>query len=237
MAETIDSTNPIIAAVLQDKGVQDAVGKAVLKEATGSSSSGWVVGTSKPASARVEENTNDFGELTDEVKAQQLEVSLEVFHEMESWAAKMRIGMILISIFLILVSLSNIFVSTSTETGFLAIYTCFFGFLLCCYEIAFKRVALLIVTNFGFLYNPKGRMLFLAFVGIMSFQLSLMGKVVFGMLCGAGAVYSYVSCKYPQYGLYMRKLHFYGPDGSAAAPATELSPTTQFQSVNQSENV
>ncbi len=72
-----------------------------------------------------------------------------------------------------------------------------------------QAVAKLIATNFGFLYSLSGRTIFLLFVGFMSFQISLFGKIVMGILYAVGAFHAYVMWKFPRFEEYLRKKHYY----------------------------
>lgn len=99
--------------------------------------------------------------------------------------------------------------SNSLAANFLAIYVLFFSTLICCYEIAFQGIAMIMVQNFGFMYNPVGRSIFLIFTAIMLFQLSLMGRVMFGLLLLAGIFQIGINCRHPKFEQYMRITHFY----------------------------
>lgn len=46
--------------------------------------------------------------------------------------------------------------SNSVSENFIAMYVFFFSTLICCYELAMRQIAIMIVQNFGFLYNPIG---------------------------------------------------------------------------------
>lgn len=132
----------------------------------------------------------------------------------------MRMFMLGIATLMIITAWYNIG-SSSTEVSdsFLAMYLFFFATLICCYELAIKRVAILIVQNFGFMYNAFGKMGFLLFVAFICFELSTMGKVCFALLLCYGVANIYVHFKHPQYPRYMRAMHFY-----ARAKAKRPSP-------------
>ena len=98
----------------------------------------------------------------------------------------------------------------NVSENFIAIYVFFFSTLICCYELAMRQIAMMIVQNFGFLYNPIGKVIFLSFVGILLFQLSTMGIVVFCFLVIGGLVQIYVNFKHPKYQTYMRATHYHG---------------------------
>jgi COPI associated protein len=58
----------------------------------------------------------------------------------------------------------------SFPTIVLACYLFAFACILCCFETHLKAIARKIAENFGFLYNAKGRAVFLLFVGILCFR-------------------------------------------------------------------
>ncbi len=153
-------------------------------------------------------------DVSDAHKALQLQVSTEEFMHIKQWAQKMRVGMVIISILMVVIGLSNVIAGASTETSLLACYLIFFALLLCCYEMAIKRVAIQIAINFGFIYSPKGRLIFLVFLALLCFQLSLFGKILFAMLLVMGLLYAYICYKHPQFPVYMRKLHYFGKDAT-----------------------
>jgi COPI associated protein len=53
------------------------------------------------------------------------------------------------------------------QTIVLAAYLLAFACILCCFETHIGFVARLAAANFGFLYNAKGRAVFLLFIGIL----------------------------------------------------------------------
>eukprot|EP01038_Epipyxis_sp_PR26KG_P007522 gene7522-10246_t len=126
------------------------------------------------------------------------------------WERNLRISMLIIATLMIITSWYNLFSSSvKISTSFLAVYLFFFSVMVCCFELAFRQVAVIIVQNFGFMYSAIGRALFLMFLAILCFQLSTMGKVMFGLLIGYLIVLSYVNCKHPQYNKYMRTKHYF----------------------------
>lgn len=132
----------------------------------------------------------------------------------------MRIFMLGIAALMIITAWYNIGSSTSQlSDSFLAMYLFFFATLICCFELAIKRVALFIVQNFGFLYNAIGKFAFLTFVAFICYELSTMGKVCFALLLAYAVANIYVHFKHPQYPRYMRAMHFY-----ARAKAKRPSP-------------
>ena len=118
--------------------------------------------------------------------------------------------MITVSVLCIITSWYNLATaSNSVSTNFLAVYVFFFSMMICCYELALKQAAILIVQNFGFMYNPVGRSVFLMFLAILLYQLSTMGKVMFGVLIAMAVLQVYVDIKHPKFETYKRTMHFY----------------------------
>jgi COPI associated protein len=98
----------------------------------------------------------------------------------KKWAYNLRVAMIVVSTLCVITSWYNLATaSNSIANNFLAVYVFFFSMIVCCYEVAIRQVTFIIVQNFGFMYNPVGRSIFLIFVAILLFQLSTMGQVMF----------------------------------------------------------
>lgn len=140
-----------------------------------------------------------------------LDVTEEELSEIKKWARILRYSMIILSTLMLITAWYNIFsvTSPSISATFIALYLTVFSCLICCFEIAFRQVALFIVQNFGFMYHAPGRTIFLIFVAIVFFQLSIMGKVVFSLMVVWGCLNAYVNYKHPKYNQYLKKLHFY----------------------------
>ena len=62
--------------------------------------------------------------------------------------------------------------------------------------------------NFGFLYNPLGRWLFLIFVSVLCSRLGILGYASIAAIGSSQLLYTYIMCKYPKYETYMRKMHY-----------------------------
>ena len=67
-----------------------------------------------------------------------------------------------------------------------------------------------IAVNFGFLYTLTGRMIFLLFVGIMSYSLSIFGKAAMAILFLVGLFHAVLMCVFPKFSEYVRQKDFYG---------------------------
>lgn len=59
-------------------------------------------------------------------------------------------------------------------------------------------MAKLIAVNFGFMYTMVGRMVFLLFVGFMSFSLKLFGQLAMAILYLVFCFHIFVYVKYPR---------------------------------------
>lgn len=137
--------------------------------------------------------------------------------QIENWAKKLRMGYLVTSV---LMSLAAFFQLGTNNLGvlFLALYVWFFALLIFCFELALTVVSRLIAQNFGFLYNPISRCLFLFFVMMMCYELGLIGKIVMAMLAVIGSVNIYVVIKHPQYEEYLRRQHYFkGEHGPVVA--------------------
>lgn len=151
--------------------------------------------------------------------------------KIEGWAKKLRVAMIVVSTLCIITAFYNLANTSNTvATNFLAVYVFFFSTLVCCYEIAVKQVVLIIVSNFGFLYNPIGRTIFICFLAVLLFQLSTMGMVMFAVLLAMGIVQIYVDCRHPKFEKYKMVIHYYGRASaqfrSAPPPMAMENPST-----------
>lgn len=97
----------------------------------------------------------------------------EELKKIKRWAHLLRIAMISICSFTIFTAFYNIGTSSSSvSTGFISMYVFVFASLLCCYEVGWRQVVFYIVQNFGFMYNPVGRMIFIVFTAILCFEIS-----------------------------------------------------------------
>lgn len=139
-----------------------------------------------------------------------LDVDEKELAKIQKWSKVLRTSMLIIAALVMITAYYNIASTSSTlSSGFLAMYLLFFSCMLCCFEIAYKTISIYLVQNFGFLYNPYGKFVFLTFVGMVCFQLSTMGKVMFGLLILYGLVNIYVNFIHPKYPQYLRIMHFY----------------------------
>lgn len=138
-------------------------------------------------------------------------VDEEELYLIEKWVKILRVGMIIISTLMAITAFYN-FLNAANDmaTNLLAFYVLFFSILICCYEISMRMIAIYIVQNFGFLYNPAGRTLFYIFCAFLCWSLSVMGKVAFALLITAIAVRLVVDCKHPKLEQYLMIKHFHG---------------------------
>lgn len=159
-----------------------------------------------------QDRRNQQGTIADE---DVLNITEEELAIIKKWARILRFSMIAIATGLILVAFFN-FAGSSISTSMLSLYLFLFSLLLCCFECGIKQVAYVIVQNFGFMYNSVGRVLFLLLVAFISFEVSLLGKVMFGLMLGYGFLSCVIYCKHPMYGKYMRNLHFYNREAKSS---------------------
>jgi len=111
----------------------------------------------------------------------------------------MRLVNVGLSVLLAAASAVTILSVTSLTTGVICLYIFVFACLLCCFETHLTQIKQIISTNFGFLYNAKGRAVFLLFIGLLSFNLGLLGKIAGGLMLANAVFNFYIICKYPEY--------------------------------------
>ena len=97
------------------------------------------------------------------------------------WAKKLRNGYLLASA---IMSFAAFFSLGTNDLAllFIALYVWFFAVLIFCFELALSVVSKQIAENFGFMYNPLARTIFLVFVMMLCFELGLLGKISMVML-------------------------------------------------------
>lgn len=175
------------------------------------------------AAVDTEEHDNElWNKNANPVDPSVLDVDEKELAEIKRLSRMMRLAMIGIATLMIITGWYNALgSSTSVSDSFLAIYLFFFAIILCCFELAIRSVAMWIVQNFGFMYNAVGKIVFLAFVAIMAFQLSTLGKVCFALLLAYSAANVYIQCKHPQYARYQRLIHYY--NRARASKRTNIS--------------
>lgn len=151
-----------------------------------------------------------------------LDVDEKELGRIRYWARILRISMLAICTLMMITAFYNFlsFSAANLSTSFLAAYLFVFATLLCCYECGLRMISVQLVQNFGFLYNPFGRFVFIMFVGFICFDMSTMGIVCFTFLLLYGIVNTYVHFKHPQYGRYLRATHAYNRATAKRGPAT-----------------
>ncbi len=153
--------------------------------------------TSKDAAANQENEPNA------------IDVDPAELEEMKKWAAKLRITNLIVCALLMLAAFFSLG-SNDLSLVFIAMYVWGFALLLCCYELGLSAIAKLIAQNFGFIYNPIPRRVFVVLIAILCYELGLIGKIAMGILLGSECVYAYVVFKHPKFSKLMKLKHFYG---------------------------
>ncbi len=98
-----------------------------------------------------------------------------------------------------LVAVLELLKSPTAAAGILSVYLLMFSCLLCCFEVHLKLVSEKIAKNFGFLFNPIGRIFFLIFIGIICFSFkSIIGYIGGGCMCANALFNGYVLFRYPE---------------------------------------
>jgi hypothetical protein len=210
--------NPVVQDAALDAAknpeVQKAVGNAAWSAAKDPNNQ-------KAAGDATVKAITDYDKAGHAAAASSITVSKEELDIISGWASRLRIAMLLLSTLMVVVAFFNIItISLSIAHYFLAGYVLFFAVLICCYEIAFSYCSKRIATNFGFMYHPWGRTVFLLFVAILLFNLSLFGIILGAVLVAISLVYIYVHLKHPAFETYMRKLHYHKQASGGGAPST-----------------
>lgn len=111
----------------------------------------------------------------------------------------MRVANVLVAILMVLSSVTSFLTAADVSSLVLGAYISCFGCLMCCFEAHLKQVSILLADNFGFLYNAKGRCLFLLLVGTLCFSLNIIGKITGALTCCVAAFNLYVLVKHPNW--------------------------------------
>jgi endonuclease/exonuclease/phosphatase (EEP) superfamily protein YafD len=67
-----------------------------------------------------------------------------------------------------------------------------------------------LAVNFGFMYYMSGRIVFLVFLGFMSYRISIFGIAAMAFLYLVALVHSGIVCRFPVYSEYVRQKDYYG---------------------------
>ena len=81
---------------------------------------------------------------------------------------------------------------------------------MCCFECGLNFFSTVLAINFGFLYTLSGRLLFLLFVGFMSFSLSTFGIAAMAYLYLVGLIHAGIMLYYPKFSQYVRQKDYFG---------------------------
>lgn len=201
--DTSSVSNPMLQNPMVQDAIQQAVNEAVQKAVEDSNS---VQNESK--SHTNEPPPKEPKVYSEDVKkdAFELGVGEEEFVQIKQWTRNLRIAMLVVATSMILLALSNLS-TDSMSTFFMCFYILFFACLLCAFELSLATLSKFLLVNFGFLYNSKARSIFLVLVGILCYQMSIFGKVVFAMILFMCVAYSYISWKHPKFEYYVKRLH------------------------------
>jgi len=127
----------------------------------------------------------------------------------------MRIANMVICILIATVAIIKMIAVTSVSAGVISVYLVFFSCMVTCFELQLKVLMDIIGTNFGFLYNGKGRAIFFLFIAFLTFTLGLFGYILGSIMVLNGFFNLYVIWKFPQY----EEMAFQGMEQEAKAYA------------------
>jgi hypothetical protein len=88
----------------------------------------------------------------------------------------------------------------SVPVALSACYLIVFSLLLLCFECNFEFLNLMIVRNFGFMFNWGGRLIFLLLTGTLAFGLGAMGIAAGCFTAAVIIINMYILCRYREFG-------------------------------------
>ena len=127
---------------------------------------------------------------------------------MQKYATMLRVAFIIVAILMGAAAYLRLATTPSISTVFVALYVWFFALVICCFELAIGFIAKIIAENFGFMYFPTGKGVFLAFVSFLCLDLSIFGIICTCLLLVLMCVNIYVMFKFPKYDAWLRYKHY-----------------------------
>uniref|UniRef100_A0A7S2WC07 Uncharacterized protein n=1 Tax=Rhizochromulina marina TaxID=1034831 RepID=A0A7S2WC07_9STRA len=112
----------------------------------------------------------------------------------------MRLANVAVAVLMVTAALTTFITSSSLSTAVIALYISCFGCLVCCFETHLKQVSIIIADNFGFMYNAKGRFIFMILMATLCMTLNVFGQITGGLMYGVALYNLYVICMHPEYG-------------------------------------
>jgi hypothetical protein len=103
------------------------------------------------------------------------DISKEELDKVKWYHIGLRFTYMLSAIIMLVASILTLSDPPNIALGFFAFYVLMFAILIFSFEIHLSGIAHIIAVNFGFMYSLIGRLLFLCFVGFMTFQLGEAG--------------------------------------------------------------
>ena len=172
-----------------------------------------------------------------------LDLDPELMKRMRFYHTILRVAYMVAAIVMSAAAALSLIAQTNVSAAFFAIYVLFFCLIMCCFEVGLnvslkhlhtflailtpdsltlssfflcffsQFISSFIAINFGFLYTLTGRIIFLLFVGFMSYSLSIFGKAAMALLYLVGFIHALIMCKFPKFSEYVRQKDFYGSRG------------------------
>jgi len=144
------------------------------------------------------ESTNPYGK----------DISKEELDKIKWYHIGLRVAYMISAIIMLVASILTLSDPPNIALGFFAFYVLMFALLIFSFEIHLSGVAHLIAVNFGFMYSLIGRLLFLCFVGFMTFQLGEAGIAAMALLAFSALLHGALIYKFPFFQEYQRMLHY-----------------------------
>jgi hypothetical protein len=196
------------------KAIAEAAQNPVIQQAAVNSlNTGNVTSVVSAIGSAIGLNQNQFAKLDVESSHGSesnsvIDLDPKELEEIEIWIGKLKNLYLGVGILMLIAGIFSLG-TNNLATLFLAFYVSFFGILIVCVEVALKAVARVIAENFGFLYNPVMRFLFLFLNMVLCYELGLIGKIAVCVLAFTGCTHIYVAWRHPQFEHVLRKKHYY----------------------------
>jgi hypothetical protein len=157
----------------------------------------------------IENNTSSAGNAPAHDPSSEFVIEEATLKSMQNWHLALRLCYMSAAIFMGVAAGLSLQSQKNLGLIFFALYVLFFSAVICCFEFNLQMIASGIAVNFGFLYTLTGRMIFLLFVGFMSFSLGTLGIIAMCCLYAVGLFHGYLMYKFPRFEEYLRKKHYY----------------------------
>lgn len=153
----------------------------------------------------------ESGNSSRQIQSQpETEIDPDTLRRMKNWHLLLRLSYMSAAILMAAASVISLEIQPDVGLAFFAVYVFVFSILIFCFEVNLSICARPLAINFGFLYTPIGRCIFLLFVSFMVFSLQLpLAYAAFAVLLAVGLLHLVILCKFPRFEDYLRRLHYF----------------------------